>query len=616
VALLARAGAELEHEGAQGKTALAEVCGFGSQNANRGKVVAALLAAGADPRHADAAGYTPLDMAILAKNLPAIEALEAFLAAAFLDRHRANGATDWKAAAAVAHEENLLAFVHRKDLETVRNLLDAGLEVATFTRGRHPVLFAAVEAPEIFDLALDRGADPFATREGSTLLHRVASAGTPAQLARLLRAGLDPNASNQGEVPLCSARDLESAQLLLDAGARVNPVRAGWTPLMRAVQRGSLELVDLLLSLGADANIVAPGGKSALSVAQDLKDKTVSKAMAKRLARITKPDLPDARGRTALFHAAVRGDVRAIAALLARGAKPDLGDRDGVTPAEVGALRAETAKALGVPHAPLVPARFADDPAPFVALRRREAITGLPDVKLRNTRGDTLLHLAVALADRGWIDRLLEGGADIAAKNGVGDTPWSTAIALHGMGLAELIQKRGGKLDLELQVSTSSRYADFRVAVRAGDLREVWKRIEGHEVDLHLLRDGETPLGLAAAAADAELVALLLEAGADVQVPTAFGSVANEALDRGQAELGRRLLDAGAPLDPKAMQSAAERGELSVVRMLVGRGQPLEIDPSRIFDPSALMRLVDFALEGGLKDLAARASEALAALTG
>ena len=64
--------------------------------------------------------------------------------------------------------------------------------------------------------------------------------------------------------------DLESAQLLLDAGAPINQVTEyGWTPLLTAVNNRNYRLAALLLEKGADPNLANKGGWTPLYLATD-----------------------------------------------------------------------------------------------------------------------------------------------------------------------------------------------------------------------------------------------------------------------------------------------------------------------------------------------------------
>jgi uncharacterized protein len=64
--------------------------------------------------------------------------------------------------------------------------------------------------------------------------------------------------------------DLESAQLLLDAGAPINQVTEyGWTPLLTAINNRNYRLASFLLDKGADPNLANKGGWTPLYLATD-----------------------------------------------------------------------------------------------------------------------------------------------------------------------------------------------------------------------------------------------------------------------------------------------------------------------------------------------------------
>jgi ankyrin repeat protein len=64
--------------------------------------------------------------------------------------------------------------------------------------------------------------------------------------------------------------DIESAQLLLDAGAPINQVTEyGWTPLLTAVNNRNYRVAAMLLERGADPNLANKGGWTPLYLATD-----------------------------------------------------------------------------------------------------------------------------------------------------------------------------------------------------------------------------------------------------------------------------------------------------------------------------------------------------------
>jgi ankyrin len=114
-------------------------------------------------------------------------------------------------------------------------------------------------------------------------------AGTPAAQARsgaAAPAAQDPDDDDNevviaglvgsgggGLTPLVFAAregDIESAKLLLDAGAQINQVTEyGWTPLLTAVNNRNYQLAKLLLERGADPNLANKGGWTPLYLATD-----------------------------------------------------------------------------------------------------------------------------------------------------------------------------------------------------------------------------------------------------------------------------------------------------------------------------------------------------------
>lgn len=90
-----------------------------------------------------------------------------------------------------------------------------------------------------------------------------------------------------------------------------------------------------------------------------------------------------------------------------------------------------------------------------------------------------------------------------------------------------------------------------------------------------------TPLSLAVAVGDIEIVRSLLDAGADLNL--GLEAPLREAIDRGYYEIAILLLARGAAVDPLAedgitpLMSAAARGDLRLVQLLLDYGA----DPQR-----------------------------------
>lgn len=95
------------------------------------------------------------------------------------------------------------------------------------------------------------------------LLFAAVAVGDPAEVRRLLDAGVSPDASRRGETALEAAirhRKADLIDLLAGAGADVNrPDFTGKTPLMFALDGKDPEAVRRLLDRGADPNAQHPG---------------------------------------------------------------------------------------------------------------------------------------------------------------------------------------------------------------------------------------------------------------------------------------------------------------------------------------------------------------------
>ncbi|MEO0477934.1 MAG: ankyrin repeat domain-containing protein [Planctomycetota bacterium] len=124
--------------------------------------------------------------------------------------------------------------------------------------------------------------------DGFTVLHLAAFFAHCEDVAWLLKRGApaDAIARNTSIVrPLHSAvaaRSARCAEHLLNAGAEVDAIqRGGFTPLHGAAQSGDLDLLELLLSRGADRAIESDDGKRAIDLA-------VARGQGEAVARLSR----------------------------------------------------------------------------------------------------------------------------------------------------------------------------------------------------------------------------------------------------------------------------------------------------------------------------------------
>ena len=444
-----------------------------------------------------------------------------------------------QAGARTAPDEPRLAdAAQRRDLDAVRTLLAEG---------------HLIDAPQA---------------DGATALAWAAHRDDATMADLLLGAGADANAANDlGVTPLMLAAENGSAPMverLLRAGADPNLARpSGGTALMMASRAGGIAVVRRLIAAGADVDAVAAGGQTALMWAAAEGHPRVVTVLAEvgadvdaRTAVLTRP------GRTIVREARVLSRFEAVnpASL------PRDGDRDpprpegGFTPL-LYAVLAGDAESVGIL---LSAGADVDDAAP----------DGVTALMLALTKR----HTAIAL-------RLLEAGAD-PHPAGAGYTALHLAAATGQPAVAEALLARGADPNARLERPQRLTNAfEIGVFTSPGSGR--------------LTQIGSTPFLVAAKSADAGMMRLIAEAGADPASTTDGGTTALmlaaglgkraatdityydwteekavEALAAG-LELGLDV-DAANAHGETALHAAAYHNANRVIGFLVGRGANLD----------------------------------------
>jgi hypothetical protein len=154
------------------------------------------------------------------------------------------------------------------------------------------------------------------------------------EVRKLLAIGVDVNVVDKranttalGEAVVSGK--LELIQMLLNAGADAN-VRnnGGQTALMRLDDDSSAEIVSALVYAGAKVNLKDEDGDSALLVAAALEKTEILKALLDAGAKV---NTKNKEGKTALMIAAEDGYVENVRALLEAGANVNQKNKDGAT---------------------------------------------------------------------------------------------------------------------------------------------------------------------------------------------------------------------------------------------------------------------------------------------
>jgi len=157
------------------------------------------------------------------------------------------------------------------------------------------------------------------------------------------------------------------------------------------------------------------------------------------------------------------------------------------------------------------------------------------------------------------ISILLESGADINNPDGFGDTPLMRAVDMNQPDAVALLITKGADIDAR----TPSNENVATIAIRNGN-QEIFKILAENGADLS--SSGE-PLALTAAQYQYyDLIPVIAANGGDLDEASSYYTALSYAVDQGNSELVKLLLDSGA--DPNAR---AEQGLTPIVRAVENR---------------------------------------------
>jgi ankyrin repeat protein len=208
--------------------------------------------------------------------------------------------------------------------EAVKTLVAKGADIALpCGNGWTPITLAADSGHlPIVQILLDNGADVNSTcNNGWTPLTLAAGAGNVAMIELLLSHGATIKATNDsGWSSLLIAADrghTEVVAALLARGADVSTKnRGGLTALHAASENGNVDVAELLLARGADAAVGNKSGWNAVHVAAHNNHSQLIDLFLRTPG--VSLNLRDNNGRTASYHAAMRGNADIVDLFLAK----------------------------------------------------------------------------------------------------------------------------------------------------------------------------------------------------------------------------------------------------------------------------------------------------------
>lgn len=382
---------------------------------------------------------------------------------------------------------------------------------------------------------IDRKADVNArSADGSTALLWASHWNDVATAELLLRARADANVANDfGMTPLsraCTNGSAPLVDLLLKSGANPNAaIATGETPLMTCAGSGSVEAVRLLIARGAEVNAKEPSqSQSALMWAAAEHHADVVRLLVEAGADL---QAHTKKGFTALHFAARDGDFETTRALLAAGVNVNIRSLQDESVAARSAAGASTS--IGSPRGPAYQSTLSAGSTPLLVATVRGHVS-----------------LALFLLEQGADPNVIDAGftplhwASADWEGGISNPVYGFKDAMSG------IPNRQQKIQLVRALLAKGANPNSRMTRRP----PAFSGLGGGYEDA----PGATPLLLASASADLEMVQLLLAAGADPTLTTdtkATPVMAASGLNRGIGE-----------------SAITETQALEVVRFLFGLG--------------------------------------------
>jgi ankyrin repeat protein len=458
---------------------------------------------------------------------------------------------------------------------------------------------------------------PAVSAENDGRLMEAARRGDRAAVILLLQQKAEVNASGiDGTTALhwaVRSDDLDTAELLLRAGANAKAAdRYGVTPLQLASVNGNAAMIRKLLAAGADPNSTDPTGETALMTAARTGNAGALKVLIESGAKVNAKD-PEFE-QTALMLAVRENHPAAVKLLIENGAEVNARTRVGAAPAFRPPCKGTGcgSEGVGINRGGLPDrgrrAATAGGMSPLLyaardgRLAEAKLLVGAgADVKQSEANDISPLLMAIINNNLELAKFLLDSGADINVSDFWGRSPLWAAVELRNRDMNN--RDQDSPADNGLDRAPILDFIKFLIA-RGANVNARTKEVPPSRSWLYSLGDvswvdftGQTPFLRAALSGDTTLMRLLLDNGADPNIPTLAGTTAlmaaagvNWVVAQTYTESKEALLEAvklclekGADINATnsmgltALLGAANRGSNEIIEFLVENGARLDV---------------------------------------
>ena len=381
----------------------------------------------------------------------------------------------------------------------------------------------------------------------------------------LLSAGADVSGlSSSALTVLARGGACEMAELLLDHGLNPNSMVSSAyriTLLHTAATAGSKDMVELLVTKGADVNAEDREGGTPLWYAKGKNHTDVVELLNKYGAR---SDMPV----QALLDAVRDGKSEQVKSLIEKGANMNTRDYQGRTPLHLAAAKGYT------------------DIAELL-------VKGGADINAKSDNlGTTALIVAIQNGHRDTVKVLVANGADVNAKGVENQTALHCAAKRGDVGIGKILMAQGA------QTEAKCKYGGTPLAWAAYEGQAEFAALlieHGADIEAKLLDGRTTPLGRAVAQGHLDAAKVLLAKGANVNTRPSGRTLVHVAMHMGHQDMVRLLLTKGLQMPP--IQEAAYFGDLDTVKTLVAEGTEVNTKDEAGYTP------LHCALCGGHKEI-------------